>query len=715
MEQTSLYRHLLRYPRSSEGSRFVVPCWGMPVDCHIPELPVASVENAKVCADYYALSAERLLYRGKVLGLSVDDSLASSEAVQSAHPFGQDCPDFATLSAPSVSLAMALVPLTPEGGGGKPILVRLYCAKGLTNSFPSPFTKGADSPELSGFSWFVAGLPDKLADEPVNGESWLLAAHLLKALLDRNQAASTKKNLATSFIVTGKVVNGTIGPVEMGRKPELAAIKEYRSLKWIIPMENTNDMDNVPSRFVEKPATLEEAYELIESMQSKATKSFFRFLRESNLEGMKEQFEIGADIFDDDPETHKGALQIAAEAQAAADAQRADAVELDQMRKELIREKKNGSVFIKALRRHGSVEKAVEKARRGKDIRQWLDSNGFVVANPKVLFAMAKMGMDGALEQVLERFPVNTRDENGNTAVDYALFEKDWASAQRLYSLGGCCDYKGMSGGWDHTYNFAFTNFEGMPDEEMPDEMRLQYQTMFVNALQVGMKPDARDLFSDAIMRGDVTLAEACIKAGRNPNNDLTWTQFNFVGESRIPILAIAENIYGNLDEGQQEALFAMLFRNGVEKTPELEHKIKQAMARSYVRQGDAHKIMLAIDDGLLSFEDDFTLDTIVDEIHDERSIRGSLFALALDRGWLDVVAKCLEKGASPSDELRTTWLDFEGGMWRTCVYEKGTPIDYVQREKRSLSTEKTRKIVALLQSYIDKNVGNKPEELVQD
>ena len=70
----------------------------------------------------------------------------------------------------------------------------------------------------------------------------------------------------------------------------------------------------------------------------------------------------------------------------------------------------------------------------------------------------------------------------------------------------------------------------------------------------------------------------------------------------------------------------------------------------------------------------------------------------------MDVIAKCLEKGASPSDELRTTCWDLEGGMPSRCVYEKGTPIDYVQRVKRNLSTEKTREIVSLLKSYIDKN-----------
>ncbi len=89
MEQKSLYRDLLRNPRSSEDSRIAVASWGTPVDGYAPELPVASSENEKSCDDYYALSAERLLYRGMVLGLPVDSAFAASEAMQSARPFGQ--------------------------------------------------------------------------------------------------------------------------------------------------------------------------------------------------------------------------------------------------------------------------------------------------------------------------------------------------------------------------------------------------------------------------------------------------------------------------------------------------------------------------------------------------------------------------------------------------------------------------------------------------
>ena len=193
--------------------------------------------------------------------------------------------------------------------------------------------------------------------------------------------------MATAFITTGDVESGNIREVEMGRKPELAEIKEYRNYKWIVPMKNENEMNNVPSRVIEKPATLEEAYKLIETMQNKATRSFFRFLKESNLEGVKEQFEIGADIYASDEDSGESPLQIA---------------------------NKNVLAAITKVSKAANSLDSREKASAGRclvnccSMMDWLITKA---ANCTVLFYdLAMSGMGDALATCARKFPINARD-----------------------------------------------------------------------------------------------------------------------------------------------------------------------------------------------------------------------------------------------------------------------------------------------------------------
>lgn len=676
MEQTSLYRDLLRNPRSSEDSRIVVSSWGAPTDRYASEPPAASDENDKVRAAYLALSAERLLYRGKVLALPVDEDLALDEAMQGAHPFGRNGPDFATLSTPSVSLAMALVPLTPEGGGGRPVLVRLYCANGLASTFPPPFADGADSPGLSRFSWFVAGLPGALAEKPVRGRSWLLAAHLLAKVVGRANAADTGKNLATRFVVTGDVDNGDIRQVEMGRKPELADIREYRNLKWIIPMKNSNEMNGVPARMVEKPATLEEAYELIESMQSRATRSFFRFLKAADLEGMKEQYANGADLFAEDDESGDMAMEIV------------------------------GGEIRGIVKKIGDTSEASAKREladsldKFKQAREWLKQQGVDCAG--LFYLLAIHGKERELASCSETLPINARDEEGLTALDMALNGGLWDAARMLHSFGGSFDTEAIR---NKRLASAIEDVSRGKDSRAREEL-------VKTALSMGLNPDAKCLFGNCVKNGIVQMVEACLAAGRDPNIEMRADNF---GRSVPPIIVVAEDDAGMLDEATQGTIMNLLFKHGVRKTPELENKIRYSLARMFVKKGNRARIIESLENGLLSAdgEDSFPVGVVfAGGVGGKVPVDGNLFALALGNGWVDVIAKCLEKGASPTMEIKTTYSDLDsdettsgGGIPDEIkrIYEKASPIDYVNSDKRDLPPAMKREIVALLESYIAK------------
>jgi hypothetical protein len=289
MDYRSLYTAYRANPQEPETSREVVRFW------HNPQVRYKDEEfslEARECC--LRRVAERIVHR-RILGL---DGLETEHAKKAfrVEVFGKGSPLLSELLLPDVFVAMAFVPLTPgESSTNKlPRLARLYCVSGLGGQKRLPFLEGTNEPVLDKYSWFIEGISDRERISGVEGRSWLLAAHILSKIVGRKDK-KTACNLAKHYIVTGDVQGGgNICKVEMGRKEELASQKWFANFKWIIPKEN--DM-NIPKRKIEKPETLEEAYKLIESMRNTATKSFFRFLREGNLEGVKEQYKIGADIY----------------------------------------------------------------------------------------------------------------------------------------------------------------------------------------------------------------------------------------------------------------------------------------------------------------------------------------------------------------------------------------------------------------------------------
>ena len=258
-----------------------------------------------------AIVAERVLARS-LLGFG-DMERPHLELLNGVSPFGSGGPMLSELLSSDAFVAMALVPLTPTGGNGRPCLARLYCVSGLKDRyFPSEFNSD-DLESGRGYSWFVAGLGKGVKGRPIEGRSWLLAAELLRRAVEHRDRR-VAQNLMTRFIVTGDIAGDRIEKVEMGRKAELAGRRAFSGFKWIIPKEN--EMSEVPKRKIEQPSTLEEAYQLIESMRNTATKSFFRFIREGNLAGVEEQWRIGADLYASEELTGLTCLEVVADERA---------------------------------------------------------------------------------------------------------------------------------------------------------------------------------------------------------------------------------------------------------------------------------------------------------------------------------------------------------------------------------------------------------------
>ena len=159
MSRTSLYVDIGPNPRTTEGSNVVAKKWGATVDPYLAEIPDVESGNEQCRELYFNITAERLLFRKKLLGLPVDEDLVADANIAAAHPFGEANPTFGELAVPSVRLAAAFVPLTPDEKDvtHRPVMARLYCASGLSGRYASPFTEGLQDAGIQNYNWFVAG------------------------------------------------------------------------------------------------------------------------------------------------------------------------------------------------------------------------------------------------------------------------------------------------------------------------------------------------------------------------------------------------------------------------------------------------------------------------------------------------------------------------------------------------------------------------------
>lgn len=391
MKELFLYTNDYKYNvRDTECSRTVVNSWFD--EC------VRYAEEKISDHGCLKLVAERLVVR-HLLGMKNLDAW-DLNCVARIQPFGDDGPLVAELMLPNVFCAMAFFPLTPANTKGNPILARLYCVKGLPNSYNTLPLEGMSEVASPEVSWFLEGVPKEELKKGIRGRSWLLAAHLLRQVVNM-RSLSTARNLMKHYIVTGDVRDGLICPVEIGRKAEL--FEKFEGFKWIIPKENEM---NLPKRKTEKPATLKEAYELIESMQNCATRTLFSSLRTGSLDVAKMQYEkCGADIYALEEGTGLSSLEVIART-------------IEEVRKkELCTDEELNKLY---------------------DIMGWLKQNNADCA--MMFYQIAQIGDKTLLESCKRSYEINAVDENGLTAVDWALNVENWTAANLLHSVGGSCN-----------------------------------------------------------------------------------------------------------------------------------------------------------------------------------------------------------------------------------------------------------------------------------
>lgn len=537
MEDSRLYFYeddFKENPRDSEFSEKVVSSWLN----KRRRYAVEDIDDPRCLR----LVAERLLVR-RVLGMEKLDA-GYVKRVEDVKVFGADGPSFRELSGSEVFVAMAFFPVTPPDHDkkGVPHLARLYCASGLADCHKLKL-EGMDESALKGYSWFLEGIPANERDLGIHGRSWLLAAHLLARIVAKRDA-KTARNLMKNFIVTGDVQNGVIHPVELGRKSELAEKKPFRNFIWIIPKENNMD---IAKRKMERPATLEEAFSLIESMHSVATKSFFRFLREGNLDGMKEQFQNGADLYATEEKTGLMPIEVAAE-------------ELEAALRAYPQEgKKDYSSKNYSSKNYRTVEKHRTALR-------WLQRNHADCTT--MYYVLAHSGLNEVLALFLETYPINARNADGATAMDMALIAKDFDAAEILKKHGGTCSplFRGYPelelalvllglGSADRDYG-AMHHLAGGP---LP-EMTPGHREMIIKAIKYGgLSPDREidmgddfradgrhlycSIFGLSIYHGEMEIAEACLQQGVDANALIHKTEWigEVEGVGMIGDLIIAE------------------------------------------------------------------------------------------------------------------------------------------------------------------------------
>lgn len=384
-------------PRASESSERVVYRW---YDNRV--LYIADDWTGDIC--FQRIVAERVLIR-HLLNIGELEN-KQRPYVADICPFGDNGPALAELLLPNVFVAMALLPLTPLRGGGKPCIARLYCVSGLAKRYFPIELPESDRVCGNGLSWFLTGLEAGCIGKPIEGRSWLLAAELLKRVVAK-QDRLIVQNLMTHFIITGDVSGDKVVRVEMGRKGDLAMKTAFKNFKWIIPKENNMD---IPKRKIEKPATVEEAYELIKSMQSYATRAMFKFVRHSDMEEARTQYEKnGADLFAFEEATGMSILEVVS----------------DQLK-------------LNAADQNLSEGERSSRGLRLEAIMEWLKQKGCDCA--RMYYLISQIADKATMDALTQIYPINAVDENGLTAADWALNAEDWPLLERICECGGRCN-----------------------------------------------------------------------------------------------------------------------------------------------------------------------------------------------------------------------------------------------------------------------------------
>lgn len=658
MKKFKLYENDLSAPNlrdnGEETTEEVVARW-FDEDVYYEAEDLSACEGSKAVDQYYSITAERILLRKKVLGLCNDDEIASSEKLLESHPFlGSDL-TLGTLLSPEINVAMALVPLTPldDKPGRAPELARLYCVTGALGQndipFESEFPIGADS-----FRWFLCGC-DKTA-KPA-GESWHLAAHLLMRVVED---VHRKKNLAIHFVVTGRVQFDEIKPVEMGRKSELADIWEFKDLKWIMHKDNKMNMNNA-MRKVETPKTLEEALELIETLQNKATRSFFRFLRDGNLAGVKEQFEIGADIFACEEATGQMPLEIL------------------------------GELIEKEAMKPSDNESGKTCLMRFIEMMTWLKAQGADCA--LMFYMLAKYGLDDALQSCLKIWPIEARSASGLNATGLALENGDYDVALKLCALGCKCRLKARN---SFLANAVTSYCKSEKSKQLvehvlsvvlsPDDVQVSVKYMSADDVPK-TETLMTTLWGAAVYYGDVELMRKCLEHGASVTAKL---HFAHAGEDKVVDLQYLDGcspievilMSEDIPLTQQNGAFDLLKEYGL--------KDSDCPGELLATRHSAELAKLV---GIEAVKEECVIAMGVSDCSPPRTT--DELGAAVWYMWIDVLERCLSLGASAGNVIH--YYD-EYGL--EVMY--GTPRQIIDRRESCPAWQKNRAL-KLLAKYANR------------
>ncbi len=535
----TLYFHRDDYidnPRDTEGSNKVVRLWY--------DERVRYAEEDIPDNQCMGLVAERLIIR-HLLGLEKLD-MAYMPKASLAKPFGANTPMLADFLKPETVIAMALVPLSPEGLQGRPILARLYCVAGLPNRYEVPL-EGMNEEALQGFSWFLAGVPQKLLAKGVTGRSWLLAANLLARIVGRRDI-KTARNLAKHYIVTGDVSDGVIHRVEMLRKPEL--VKQFDSFKWIIPKEN--DMD-IPKRRIEKPDTLEEAYRLIETMQNTMTRDLCTIV-DHEIDTRDEKWHQRVDRIRD---------LLAKGADPNADVNGACA----------------WSLYREKLCRLLDSEKSDEWSREQALLMDRTFS--FYGAIPQFFFMLAHFGEEDMLKTLSQShvFDIDALDCNCETALDFAEEVNDVRAKELLIAYGA----KKRGRFLVNSQRFLTALVSLMTDQYWGKQKAEEF---LIEALDNGLSPnDKISLGVEGLTKCGMITQEVPIPKGKEPMDEFDWLRENYkqneFANTRYESTVLLEALYAGSKPIVEKCLAAGI-------SPDVEIKAKYgSIFREEIRDGE--------------------------------------------------------------------------------------------------------------------------------
>lgn len=637
--------------RSTEDSLVVARYW-LDAAC---KFEVETADIPEGCSD---IVAERILFRG-IVGIPDMEAAGFGKA----RPFGIGGPMLRELLDNNVKTAVAFIPLIREDDH-EAMLARLYCVSGLNQNVACRL-EGSDDPALTGCNWFLAGVPDNV----VRGRSWMLAARILEHVL-KSSDKGVKANLISQFIVTGDVRNDTICPVEIGCKVKLSENEEYKNFKWVVAMGNKTEMEKsgMSARMIESPSSLDEALKLIETMQSKATRSFFRFAKAGNLEGMKEQHDIGADIFSVDIKTGSSVMMLV----------------------------KN------AIQSFDKEEKKIGQFRK---IRSWLQAEG---ADPMMMFyVLAKFGLDDVLRQCIARWPIEARDEDGYNAAEFALTNGNFELAKKLSSYGCRCGASFIDESLQAAIESCFSRVLRFAKKKEDESVIRQNRECVRTALQIGLSPDLvvashsykTSIFGLALYRRDLEMIECCLEAGADPSKEIEiyqrriiecpdgeecacWEKDELSGTALYIVKFSTGGQWGaeEISDEQRAAAEKILVKYGASNDERVAKRLFSEAVSTLGTITDSSKnresVLIFLDDGF-SYEEPKEV-KYSSATGDVELLKTTLWGWAVYNGDIEVMRKCLEKGAGVNSPLQFLHKDLRKQVVDLQYLNGRTPVEVI-------------------------------------